>query len=86
VVRGYGSAYPRSCGGEVGSLATPLRNEQRHVAPPHRLAVELSGQGKRRTAIAREPTKLKNRGLGHVAPASRVSQTGVIATTATLHP
>ena len=41
--RGYGSAYPQSCGGEAGSLATPLRNGQRHMAPPHRLAVELSG-------------------------------------------
>jgi len=28
-------------------LATPLRDEQRHMAPPHRLAVELSGQGQR---------------------------------------
>jgi hypothetical protein len=32
----------------VGSLATPRRDERRHTAPPHRLAVELSGQRKLR--------------------------------------
>jgi hypothetical protein len=56
--RGYGSAYPRSCGGEVGSLATPLRDEQRHMARAHRLAVELFGQEKRRKAVADQPNKI----------------------------
>jgi len=44
-VSGCGSAYPRSCDGEAGSSTTPLQDEQRHMAPSHRLVVGLSDRG-----------------------------------------
>src|SRR3954451_1863766 len=43
-VLGCGSAYRRSCDGEAGSWTTPLRDGLHHMAPGHRLAVELSDQ------------------------------------------
>src|SRR6202030_3297287 len=36
----------RSFDGEAGSWTTPLRDEPRHMAPRHRLAIELSDQSK----------------------------------------
>ena len=65
------SAYPRSCGGEAVSLATPLQDEQRHTAPPHRLAVELSGEGQRVGGNA--ICEIRESGLDHTTPAKRVS-------------
>src|SRR5271168_2027965 len=41
---GSESACLRSFDGEAGSWTTPLRDEQRHMAPRHRLAIELSDQ------------------------------------------
>lgn len=64
-----GSACPRSYGGEVGSLPTPLRNEQRHMAPPHRLAVELSGQRKHRMVITHRPVESEDGCPAHATPA-----------------
>src|ERR1700722_17940898 len=50
--KGCGFAYPRSCDDEAGSWTTPVRNGQRHMAPPQRLAIELSGQGSGRSIAA----------------------------------
>ena len=54
--KGCGFAYPRSTDDEAGSWTTPVQDGQRHMAPPHRLAIELSGQGTGRVGCHQQPS------------------------------
>src|ERR1039458_7902962 len=57
---GCGFACPRSCDGEAGSSTTPLRDEQRHMAPLHRLAVGLPDQRGWYAAAIRSTWPIRN--------------------------
>jgi hypothetical protein len=54
------------------------------MAPGHRLAIEVLGQGSSRRLPQTDPMKLENRSLNHENPAKRVSPTpniGIAAVT-----
>ena len=71
--KGYGFAYLRSTDGEAGSWTTPVRDGQRHMAPPHRLAIELSGQDTWRRLPPTDPLIAKRRSSNHRITAKRFS-------------
>ena len=56
-----------------------MRDGQRHMAPPHRLAIELSGQDTWRRLPPTDPLIAKRRSSNHRITAKRFSPSGDIA-------
>ena len=63
-----------------GVITTPLRDEQRHMAPAHRLAVELSGQREAADCCHQRTVGMEKRSPLHRITAKRFSPSPVIET------